>query len=80
MSRSLHENLGLSHAETARLEALMNLCIECALIDVDCEDMATVGIGLMDAGELLYSARRAIPSPTRCAQHPRRTCVLAESR
>ena len=49
MSRNLRERLGLSHADTARLEQLMNDFIEYALIHVDAEDRATVAAVEMDA-------------------------------
>lgn len=42
MSRNLRENLGLSVADTIRLERLMNEFIEYALIDVEPEDMTAV--------------------------------------
>jgi hypothetical protein len=40
MSRNLRDKLGLSGADTMRLELLMNEYIECALVDVDPEDLA----------------------------------------
>lgn len=49
MSRNLHENRGLSHASTARLEQLMNEYIEYALIEVDRGDLAAVESVEMDA-------------------------------
>ena len=42
MSRNLRDKLGLSEADTTRLELLMNEYIEYALIDVEPDDLATV--------------------------------------
>ncbi len=49
MSRNLRKEIGLSRADTDRLEALMNAYIEYALIDVEAEDLATVADVAMDA-------------------------------
>ncbi len=49
MSRNLRDRLGLSHADTARLEQLMNDFIEYALLNVDTEDLAAVESVEMDA-------------------------------
>jgi predicted nucleic acid-binding protein len=49
MSRNLHENLGLSHQDTSRLERLMNDYIEYALLDVDPVHLAAVEAVDMDA-------------------------------
>lgn len=51
MSRNLRQKLGLSEADTARLELLMNDCIEYALIDVESDDLAAVDGVAMDAGD-----------------------------
>jgi len=48
MSRNLREEIGLSRADTDRLEALMNAYIEYALIDVEAEALATVADVAMD--------------------------------
>jgi hypothetical protein len=42
MSRNLRDSLGFGHADTARLEQLMNDYIEYALVDVDPDDRAVV--------------------------------------
>ncbi len=49
MSRNLRERVKLSHADTARLEELMNDYIEYALIDIGPEDLAAVDAVEMDA-------------------------------
>jgi predicted nucleic acid-binding protein len=49
MSRNLRENIGLSQADTDRLEDLMNDYIEYAFIDVSPEDLAFVQDVEMDA-------------------------------
>ena len=49
MSRNLRKEIGLSRADTDRLEALMNAYIEYALIEVEAEDLATVAEVAMDA-------------------------------
>lgn len=51
MSRNLRHNLGLSEADTARLELLMNDYIEYSLIDVESEDLGAVDGVAMDAGD-----------------------------
>ena len=49
MSRNLRDKLGLSDADTTRLELLMNEYIEYALVDVESDDLATVEGVEMDA-------------------------------
>lgn len=51
MSRNLRLKLGLSEADTARLEHLMNDYIEYALVDVEPEDLAAVDDVSMNAGD-----------------------------
>lgn len=51
MSRNLIQKLGLSKADTARLELLMNDYIEYALIDVEPDGLAAVDGVAMDAGD-----------------------------
>lgn len=42
MSRNLRQRLGISHADTDRLEHLMNDYLDEALVEVGAEDLATV--------------------------------------
>ena len=49
MSRTLRKQIGLSQADTARLEELMNAYIEYALIDVEAADLAALEGVEMDA-------------------------------
>lgn len=51
MSRNLRKQIGLSQAETDRLEALMNAYIEYALVDVEAEDLSTVEDVAMDPND-----------------------------
>jgi hypothetical protein len=51
MSRNLRRNLGLTEADTTRLELLMNSYIEYALIDVEAGDLAAVYGAAVDAND-----------------------------
>jgi predicted nucleic acid-binding protein len=51
MSRNLRNNLGLSQADTDRLEQLMNDFIDYALITVNPRDLAVAGTVEMDPGD-----------------------------
>lgn len=70
MSRNLRERLVLSHADTARLEQLMNDFIEYALVDVDAEDLATVAAVEMTPRTATSSRRRSQLTRTSCSQTP----------
>lgn len=48
MSRNLRENIGISQADTTRLEALMNAYTEYALIDIEPDDSAVIEAAVMD--------------------------------
>ncbi|WP_448072980.1 hypothetical protein [Georgenia yuyongxinii] len=63
-SRNLRKQIGLSQADTDRLEALMNAYIEYALIDVEAAGLATVVDAEMDAKTLHVLRPPSVPTPT----------------